>query len=158
MKVTARKAEEVDAVAACRLVRSSISILCTADHKNDADTLAKWLENKTEANFIRWINSIQHRAFVAELNGNVVGFALLNLSGVIALLYVDPDFRFNGVSKTMLSAIEAEANELGINELSLDSSSTALRFYSGAGYAKSSEAFKGFGVTVCHPMVKTLSN
>ena len=55
---------------------------------------------------------------------------------MVALLYVDPNDRFKGVSKTMLAAIENEADELGLDELVLDSSSTALRFYNVAGYVK----------------------
>lgn len=156
MKVVTRKATESDAAAACRLVRSSISTLCVDDHKNDSDTLDKWLANKTEANFLRWIKSNQHRAIVAQINGSVVGFGLLNIKGVVALLYVDPNDRFKGVSKTMLAAIENEADELGLDELVLDSSSTALRFYNVAGYVKAAEPYSGFGVTVCYPMSKKL--
>ena len=155
-RATTRKAVLADAAAACDVVRRSIVELCVDDHHNDPETLAEWLENKTPAHFERWIESDRHAAIVAEFGDSIAGFGLLNLSGNISLLYVSPDARFQGVSRALLAAIEAEAARLGLEALTLDSSKTALRFYRSAGYSLADECSPGFGVTVCHPMSRKL--
>jgi GNAT superfamily N-acetyltransferase len=145
-----------DATAACEVVRRSIVELCNSDHHGDPDALVKWLANKTLANFERWIASREHVAIVAEREGAVVGFGLLNLQGTIALLYVSPDARFRGVSKALLGALESEASAAGIGELRLESSLTALPFYSKFGYTPSGAPCKGTGVVACYPMSRRL--
>jgi GNAT superfamily N-acetyltransferase len=129
MNCATRRALPSDAVAACHVVRRSITELCYDDHQGDPASLASWLANKTPNNFERWIGSGEHVALVAERDSELVGFALLSLGGSIALLYVLPDVRFTGVSKHLLSALEHAAIAAGIQELKLDSSATALRFY-----------------------------
>jgi GNAT superfamily N-acetyltransferase len=146
-----------DATAACEVVRRSIVELCYSDHHGDPDTLARWLANKTPANFERWITSGEHVAIAAESEGALVGFGLLNLQGTIALLYVSPDARFRGVSKGLLAALEGEAIAAGIRELKLESSLTALPFYSRFGYAPSAPPCKGAGVTTCYPMSRRMA-
>ena len=84
MSCATRRAVLSDADAACEVVRRSIVDLCHADHHGDSETLAKWLANKTPANFERWIASKEHIALAAEIDGALVGFGLLNLQGKIA--------------------------------------------------------------------------
>ena len=157
MACAVRRAVLSDAAAACEVVRSSIVDLCQADHHGDSDTLAKWLANKTPAHFERWIVSEENIALAAEIDGALVGFALLNLQGKIALLYVAPNARFRGVSKSLLASLEKEAIAVGIRELGLESTATALPFYSGRGYASSGPPTAGFGVTICYPMSRQIS-
>jgi putative acetyltransferase len=103
------------------------------------------------------MNSItRHTAVVAESDGILVGFGLLNNSGYLALLYVHPEARLRGVSKSLLSALEDESRTIGIRELKLESTATALRFYERAGYSLTAETKAGFGCTQCYPMSKTL--
>ena len=147
-----RRAIPSDAEVACEVVRRSIVDLCKADHHGDSETLSKWLANKTPANFARWIASEEHIAVVAEIDGALVGFGLLNLQGRITLLYVAPDARFRGVSKGLLASLENEAIARGLRELKLESSLTALQFYSRCGYTSSGPSTNGFGVTTCYPM------
>ena len=42
-----RRADPRDAQAATDVLRRSITELCVLDHRGDADTLGKWLANKT---------------------------------------------------------------------------------------------------------------
>src|SRR5262245_3540671 len=100
-----RRATPSDAVDACEVVRRSINELCFEDHRGDNETLTQWLANKTVANFNQWIRSERHLALVAEGASGLIGFALLNLNGQLALLYVSPDARFQGVSKALLNVI-----------------------------------------------------
>ena len=157
MTCATRRAVLSDADAACEVVRRSIVDLCEADHHGDSETLAKWLANKTPANFERWIASEDHIALAAEIDGVLVGFGLLNLQGKIALLYVAPNARFRGVSKSLLASLEKEAIAAGIRELSLESSLTALPFYSRLGYTPSRSTAAGCGATACYPMSRQIA-
>ena len=58
--VEIRRAVLADVSDACSLVRRSIVELWHIDHRGDASTIDEWLENKTEANFARWISSDKH--------------------------------------------------------------------------------------------------
>lgn len=156
MACATRRAVKSDAAAACEVVRRSVVELCAADHRGDGETLAEWLDNKTTVNFEDWIASDRHVALVAEREGAIVGFGLMNLSGVIALLYVSPDARFSGVSKALLSALEEEALAAGIRKTKLESSITALRFYRSAGYSLERDSTHGFGLTSCYPMYRQI--
>jgi GNAT superfamily N-acetyltransferase len=151
-----RRAVLSDAAAACEVVRRSIVELCYDDHRGDEDTLASWLANKTPARFEQWIGSGEHVALVAERNNEVVGFALLNLKGSIALLYVSPGARFSGISKALLGAVEQAATASGISELRLESTVTARRFYSRCGYSLAGPPGKGFGISRCYPMSRQI--
>jgi GNAT superfamily N-acetyltransferase len=154
---TIRRAIASDAPGACDAVRRSIIELCIEDHQGDGATLDAWLANKTEAHFTRWIDSDRHVAVVAEGAGTVVGFGLLNRAGVVALLYVAPEGRFQGVSKALLAAMEDSARSIGVRTLTLDSSATARRFYEQAGYVAAGDPKKGFGCSTCYPMSKQIA-
>jgi GNAT superfamily N-acetyltransferase len=157
MAVAARRAEVSDAATACDLIRNSITELCILDHRGDETTIAAWLANKTCENLASWISSPRHVAVVAEMDGVVAGFGLLNLNGTIALLYVAPQYRFRGVSKALLVSLEEHAVALGITVLTLESSATALSFYEGCGYLCTGDTVQGFGVTRAYPLSKTLA-
>lgn len=156
MVCVTRRAIASDAALACEVVRRSIVELCVEDHRGDSKTLAEWLKNKTTADFEDWIASDRHVALVAEREGAIVGFGLLNLSGVIEFLYVSPEARFSGVSKALLSALEEQALAAGIRETKFESTVTALRFYRRAGYALEGDAARGFGTTCCYPMSRQI--
>ena len=127
-----RAAHPDDAVAACSLLRRSITELCAADHGNDEARLARWLSNKTPENLTRWI--LTSHVFVAEEQGRILGVAALTGSGHITLNYVAPEARFRGISKALLRAVESKALERGCRACTLESTRTAERFYRGAGY------------------------
>ena len=157
MNIAVRRAVPADTAAACELVRNSITQLCAIDHRDDESTISAWLANKTPDNFASWISSPRDMAVVAEKAGVIAGFGLLSRNGTIALLYVAPQFRFGGVSKAMLASLEEHAIALGITELKLESSATALSFYERCGYLRIGDTVPGFGVTRAYPLSKTLA-
>jgi GNAT superfamily N-acetyltransferase len=134
MAILIRPAAPEDAPGACQAVRRSIMELCHADHHGDPERIARWLSNKTPAHFERWISSPENLGFLAERDGSVVGFALLEKTGHLGLLYVSPDARFQGVSTGLLAAVEEAARKLGVEMLRLESSHTAREFYRARGY------------------------
>src|SRR5437868_5408139 len=103
MKV--RKADVADAPEACTVLRRSIIELCHQDHQNDERYLKAWLSNKTVENVTRWI--LQGDVFVTDEDGSIAGVGAMNRTGKITLNYVSPDFRFRGVSRALVHAMEA---------------------------------------------------
>jgi GNAT superfamily N-acetyltransferase len=55
-------------------------------------------------------------------------------AGEITLNYVSPDASFHGVSRALLVALEARAQERGNQRCTLLSTETARRFYRSAGH------------------------
>jgi GNAT superfamily N-acetyltransferase len=153
--VIVRDATPADARDVVRVVRASISELCHADHGGDADVLAGWLDNKTEAKVATWLGNPANIILVAEIDGTVAGVSCLRTDGQVMLNYVAPAHRYRGVSKAMLAAIEARAKVLGLTELTLESTQTAYEFYRAAGFADSGPPVTQLGLTAL-PMVKRL--
>jgi GNAT superfamily N-acetyltransferase len=150
-----RKAQIEDADEACLVVRRSIVELCHTDHQADAPTLALWLANKTAENMRKWMD--QSHVFVATDGSTILGVGSIRGSGEIMLNYVSPDARFRGVSKALMERLEAQASELGVDVVILQSSATARQFYLAAGYTETGPPTKGFGRTLGYPMSKRLS-
>jgi len=74
----------------------------------------------------------------------------------VLLLYVDPQARFRGVSDALLAAMQAAARLRGRKALALDSTITALRFYTVRGFGVADPPLPGFGASRRHPLVKPL--
>lgn len=132
-----RDAVREDAPAACEVIRRSISELCEADHRNDPEILRRWLANKTPQIVGSWIIE----------PGN----------SVLLAVDVSPDARFRGVSRAMLTALEARALERGTDRCTLLSTETAHRFYRSAGYIENGAPQGKFGTTSSYPMSKRLT-
>jgi ribosomal protein S18 acetylase RimI-like enzyme len=151
-----RDAQASDAVAACEVMRRSITELCAADHHDDPEILGRWLANKTPGIVASWIAQPGNSVILAIKNGAVVGVGAVTDEGHILLNYVLPAARFQGVSRALLRALEAHAIEGGNDRCTLDSTQTAKRFYISAGYSEELPPRQIFG-TASYPMSKRLS-
>jgi SAM-dependent methyltransferase len=98
LKMKIRDAVPEDAPAACEVIRRSISELCGADHQNDPE----WLATKTAEIVGSWIIKPGNSVLVAVEDGSIFAEGS-------ALNYISPDSRFRGVSRAMLTALEARA-------------------------------------------------
>lgn len=150
-----RLAEIADAARAVEVVRRSIQELCGLDHRGDADTLSLWLANKTADNMRRWI--AVHTVLVAIEGNQMAGVAAVREDGEVFLNYVAPEARFQGASKSLMKSIEAWASSRGLEWLTLDSTANALAFYRSSGWTETAPAQPGFGVTMRHPMHKSVT-
>lgn len=130
-----RPAVPADAQAGSALLRRAITELCVADHSGDAARIAGWVANKTPPAWLDWLARDDATVYVAEHDGRIAGVGMMTASGEVLLNYVSPDVRFQGVSKAMLSRMEADAAAAGVEEMRLESTLTAHRFYLSAGYA-----------------------
>src|SRR5438034_9071256 len=118
-----------DADAACAVLRLSITELCVADHHNDPAILTAWLSNKTPEIVASWIARQGNSLLVAVEDAMILAVGGVTDAGEVTLNYVSPDARFRGVSRALLSALEARAAERGNDRCTLVSTETALRFY-----------------------------
>jgi len=156
--VKIRRAVAGDAEPASLVLRRSITELCALDHENDPDLLASWLANKTPEKFTDWATAADQLCLVAAGDdGAILGVGLLSKTGEIKLNYVSPDARFQGISTALIGAMEAEAGNLGIGRVTLNSTATAHRFYQARGYKDEGPPQTSRLKDSIYPMTKTLS-
>lgn len=153
--ITIRPATPDDVMAMSKVLIASITELCTADHRGDAEAIAGWVGNKTPDNIARWINNPDSPVFVAERLGEVAAVGMLNAQDEIGLNYVSPNHRFAGVSRAMLSALESEMRRRGATIGRLTSTRTAHDFYLAMGWSDAGAAQACYTVTGI-PMTKAL--
>jgi len=152
-----RDAVPADAVAACEVLRRSISELCVADHHDDPLILARWLSNKTPEIIASWIAQPGNSVLVAVEDSAILAVGSVTDGGEITLNYVSPDARFRGVSRALLGALEARAMQRGNTRCNLVSTETAHRLYLSAGYREDGPPQGKFGTTGSYPMSKQLT-
>ncbi|MET0323357.1 MAG: GNAT family N-acetyltransferase [Duganella sp.] len=141
-----RIAVAADAVAACTVLRRSIAECCEADHRNDPAILDAWLGNKTPQMVESWFVSPTNFSLVAELDGVVAGVALLTGAGKLALCYVLPEARGNGLGKALLARAEEQVVCWGVKALQLHSTATGHGFFAGRGYTDGGKVRSPYGV------------
>jgi len=81
-------------------------------------------------------------AYVAEINGQIVGFGDITSEGTLDRLYVHKDFQRRGIASKLLEALEAKARELHLTEIHTESSITAKPFFLAKGYQVKEEQVK----------------
>jgi len=151
-----RDALPEDAAEACEVLRRSICELCVADHHDDPAILARWLSNKTPEIIATWIVKPGNSVLVAVEGATILGVGSVTEDGEITLNYVSPAARFRGVSRALLSALEARAIERGNSRCRLIGTETARRFYRSAGYVEDGPPRHKFGSTSSIPMSRHL--
>ena len=154
--IAIRDATPDDAVAACQVLRESISRLCVADHGNDPAILNAWLANKQPETVAAWVVQKGNSLLLAVEGDAVIGVGSVTDAGEITLNYVAPDARFRGVSRALLSALEGRAAERGNTRCTLVSTETAHRFYQSAGYVDDGVPKGKFGTSSGYPMSKQM--
>ncbi len=150
-----RLATTSDAPAICRVVRESIITLCFADHRDDARVLARWLANKTPDDVDRWLKNAANVNLVAVRADAILAAGCVTTAGEVTLNYVAPAARFMGASNALLAEMECRARLLGRDHCRLESTSTALRFYTDRGYRPMAEPGTKHGLTT-YPLAKAL--
>jgi N-acetylglutamate synthase-like GNAT family acetyltransferase len=141
-----RQATPNDAPAACDLLRRAIEDGCAADHGGCPDVLGAWLGNKTPANVQTWFSSPANHAVLAELDARLVGLALLNQAGKLALCYVRPDLVRTGVGRALLGAVEVQARQWNISKIYMHSPASATPFFERLGYVNAGKDKACFGL------------
>ena len=121
---------------------------------DDPAIVARWLANKTTENVEKWVTASDSVALVATRAEDMLGFALLT-GHELALCYVVPRALFQGAGKALLQSVEKAALARGVEVLTLDSTKTALPFYTRNGFSSCGPVRSWAGL-VAQPMTKTL--
>ena len=139
----------------CDVLIRSITELCHADHQNSPDILSKWLRNKKAEIALKWIDDPSANLFVALEDDKVQGVGQIDENGHILLCYVAPEASGRGLGQSLLNAMESQAGPLGLEKLTLESTTTAKGFYERNGY-KLTDTKQVFGEMTSYHMEKTL--
>ena len=137
--VTVRRASDADAAALAGLRWRR----ATQDHGYQGDNLDEFVS--TLGDWMR--DHPEHRAFVAEAAGEVVGMAWLAVldrvptankyarrGGDVQSVFVVPERRDRGIGALLMSAVLEEARRLGVEHVTVHSSSRAVPFYERNGW------------------------
>lgn len=143
MSPTIRPARPDDVEAMSRVLIASITQLCHADHGDDPATIADWTANKTTEGVAAMLARKGFFMLVAEADAQVVAVGATTGDGEIALNYVDPDWRFRGISKALLAQMEADLLSCGFTEARLKSTATAQEFYRACGWRNVEDPKRG---------------
>ena len=82
-----------------------------------------------------WMERLNSKlTYVAEAEGEIVGFAELESTGHIDCFYCHKDFQGKGIGTRILQEIESKAKSLGINKLWTEASITAKPFFETKGF------------------------
>lgn len=92
-------------------------------------------KNEIEDKLESWKKSLSNNVtFVAEINGEIVGFSDMTYNGYLDRLYTHKNFQGQGIAKTLVNKLEYVAREIGLSEISTDASVTAKPFFERCGY------------------------
>jgi N-acetylglutamate synthase-like GNAT family acetyltransferase len=96
------------------------------------EQVERWAPDQMEASWKERVR--QKNPFVAEHEGEIVGFVELEASGHIDRFYCHHQWQRRGIGKLLYQAVEQEAFRLNINVLFLESSKTARKFFLSMGF------------------------
>jgi GNAT superfamily N-acetyltransferase len=150
-----RPAAPADIAAMSAVLTASIRDLCAADHGNDPEILAGWLRNKSPDGVAKMLANPAATLFVAEYGGTIAAVGAVTADGSIGLNYIDPAFRFMGISRALLGFMERVLAERGFTTGHLVSTRTAHRFYEAAGWRDDGAPERTFDLDG-YPMAKVL--
>lgn len=146
--VTIRPAEPDDAEAICGVHVAAISAVESPAY-DDGQILA-WASYPTPDRYP--IEDDRSPVFVAEADGEVVGFAELDAAeAAVEEVYVHPDHAREGVGTALLDRVAAAAEERGLDGLSVTASLNAVPFYEAVGYRQVDETVEKIAGDVAFP-------
>lgn len=123
-----------------------------------AEEIQAWAAPRKPESYEESIRSKEF--FVAEEDGVIVGFGILNQSTTeVEAVYVSPKAGRRGVGLKVLKKVEERARALGLEALRLNASLNAVPFYKRAGYVGKEESRYRLSTGVeiaCVPMVKLI--
>jgi len=127
MKLRAYRPEDCPELA--RLFYETVHTVNAKDYTQEQ--LNAWASGNVDLN--AWNASfLAHHSVVAELDGKIVGFGDMDLSGYLDRLYVHKDFQHCGVATAICDTLE---NSSTATEFTTHASITARPFFGKRGYA-----------------------
>lgn len=124
--ITVRLFERADAIAIAQLFHDTVRTINRRDY-SEAQVQA-WAPD--DLFFRDWAAACSSRiTYVAEADGEIVGFAELKPNGYIDCFYCHKDYQGRGVGRQLYGAIAAQAQVLQLPRLCTEASITAKPFF-----------------------------
>ncbi len=124
--------EREDAGPICRLFYETVRTVNLGDYS--PEQVRAWAPEPPDP--AAWHERMSGRhTLVAEEGGEVVGFAELQESGHLDMLYCRADAVGRGVGSLLYAAVEERARGLGLGRISTEASITARPFFARRGFA-----------------------
>jgi len=126
-----REFQPADLLEIMRLFHDSVHQIASRDYT--AEQIDAWAPKVPDE--ARWLEKLRSTfAYVADANGQIVGFANLERSGRVDCLYTHYMHQGVGIASRLLSEIETRARALGARRLFTEASLTARPFFQRRGF------------------------
>jgi putative acetyltransferase len=126
-----RRANAADLDAIRQLYYDTITTVNTADY--DPTQIAMWATGYT--NLPRWEAALAEQDFfVAEADGQLVGFSSITPDGYLDFMFVHRDYQRRGIARQLLVAVEQVAAARNLPKIWAEVSITARPFFAAHGY------------------------
>ncbi len=130
-EITVRLFEADDADQVAALIRRTLLTSNAADYpESDLEVLAEWYSAR---GLLSRLDYATRAVAVDRASGVIVGTAARR-ENKIEGFFVDPDWQHRGVGGTLLTALESDARAHAMRGLWLESSLTAVAFYTAHGF------------------------
>jgi putative acetyltransferase len=129
--LTIRAFQPADALEIMRLFRDTVHNVNSRDYT--PEQVEAWAPALMDEP--RWHERLRANfTYVAEADGQIVGFSELERSGRIGTLYVHHRWQAQGIASRLLSEMETRARALGARRLTVEASLTAYGFFQRRGF------------------------
>ena len=134
--ITIRKYKPVDCAAMAKLFYDTVHTINARDYTKEQ--LNVWAKENVDLEI--WNCSfLNNNTLIAEINGEIVGFADMDNSGYLDRLYVHKYFQRRGIAAALLNKLERCARKSGISSFETYASITARPFFEKQGYTVEAE-------------------
>ena len=123
--------KESDLVEILTLFRETVRTINAADYS--PEQIETWAPEKLDRE--RWLRILSENiAYIARIDGTIVGFGDATLDGTINHLYTHKDYQGHGIGTAILKALEQALIKHGIHQAHTEASITAKPFFEKRGY------------------------
>lgn len=105
---------------------------CVQDHQREESKIQAWLEKITHGNLLLWMH--YNDSWIYSINQQTVGFIMVSDIGKILLNYTLPDLQGQGIGTSLLNSVIAHLKLRNLEQITLDSTQTALAYYQKRGF------------------------
>ena len=129
--ITIRKYKPGDCTAMVKLFYDTVHKINGRDYTKEQ--LDVWAKESVDLE--AWnLSFLNHNTFIAEINGEILGFADMDSAGYLDRLYVHKDFQRRGIAAALVDELERCARKSGILSFETYASITARPFFEKQGY------------------------
>lgn len=124
-----RKYQKEDCLKLLKLFFDTVRNVNIKDYTQEQ--IAVWApDNYIEEKYERWSRTLKENfTIVAEINGEIVGFADIASSGYLDRLFVHKDYQKIGIASALLNEIFNYAHKHNIKKITTEASITAKPFF-----------------------------